>query len=257
MAKESTVETTTRDGLATIRLAREHGNAINDALVDDLASAARAAASDPDIRGVLLASRGKLFSPGLDLQDLVLLDRKAMDGFMTRFRDMLLDLYTLPKPVVAAISGAAMAGGCILSLTADWRVLRRGAPIGLNEIKVGVPLPLGVARLLAASVGRARLEEVALFGRNYQDDGAIASGLAHELHDEAGFEEHCRERLDELALKDPPSFAATKSYLRSAVAAEIASEGADHRKAWLDCWFSRETRGRIERIVTGLKERSA
>jgi Delta3-Delta2-enoyl-CoA isomerase len=251
------VAITIDQGLAIVRLSRDHGNAIDESLVDGLMAACQRVGADAGVRGVLLASRGKLFCPGLDLQDLVALDRRAMGRFMVKFRDMLLDLYTLPKPMVAAISGAAMAGGCILSLAADWRILRRGAPIGLNEIKVGVPLPYGVARVLKDSVHRPRLEEIALLGLNYADEEAVATGLVHELHEEAGFEEHCLRRLDEFATKDQRSFAATKKHLRSATAAMIEAEDHRHQKEWLDCWFSAGTRRRIEEIVAGLKVRSA
>jgi enoyl-CoA hydratase len=251
------VSVTVGNGLATMRLAREHGNAINEDLVTDLMSACHEIAPDPQIRGVLLASTGKLFCPGLDLQELVALDRRAMGRFMIRFRDVLLDLYTLPKPMVAALSGAALAGGCILSLTADWRVLKRGAPIGLNEIKVGVPLPFGVARVLRDAVHRTRMEEVALLGLNYADEEAVATGLVHEIHEEAGFEAHCLARLEEFASKDLRAFAHTKKYLRSSVASQIEAEDQRNQKEFLDCWFSPATRGRIDQIVAGLKSRSA
>ena len=68
------------DGLATIRLGREHGNAINPEMVDALTAAFRSVGDDPAVRGVLFASSGKLFSPGLDLQELILLDSAAPHG---------------------------------------------------------------------------------------------------------------------------------------------------------------------------------
>ena len=86
----------------------------------------------------------------------------------------------------------------------------------MNEVRVGVPFPFGVSMVLRESVPATRLEEVALFGRNYSGEEAVAAGLAHELHGEEGFEAHCRSRLEELADKDAKAFAITKRYLRSA-----------------------------------------
>src|SRR6185369_9186649 len=108
---------------------------------------------------VLLASaHPKLFSPGLDLVSLYEYDRPAMESFLGKFAATIWSLYDLRKPVVAAIAGHAVAGGCVLALTADYRVLRRGGvQIGLNEVKVGVPLPWSVALLLRASVPPAAL----------------------------------------------------------------------------------------------------
>ncbi|MCY0726014.1 enoyl-CoA hydratase/isomerase family protein, partial [Klebsiella pneumoniae] len=82
-----------------------------------------------------------------------------------------------PKPVVAAVGGHAVAGGCVLALTADWRVIKHGAVIGLAEVRVGVPFPFGVVTLLERSIAPARLAEVALFGRNYESEEAVATGL--------------------------------------------------------------------------------
>lgn len=249
------VTISTEGGLATIRMAREHGNAINAGLVRDLAAAFRQAHADPAVRGVLLASAGKIFCPGLDLQELIDYDRPAMERFMAGFNACLFSLYNFPKPLVAAVAGHALAGGCILVLTADHRVLRRGAIVGLNEVRVGVPLPFGVAAILCASVAVSRREEVALVGRNYTDDEAVATGLVHELWEVTGFEEHCTARLEELASKDPGAFAATKRYLRSGTVERILTHDAAHLPEFLDCWFSKGTRGRIRGIVAELRGR--
>ena len=155
--------TLTREGpIGVVRMDREHGNAINDALVESLVATLAEAESDPTIQGVLLTGGGKIFSPGLDLQELAVLDREAMERFMRRFSAAVLTLYTFPKPVVAVLHGHALAGGCVLALCADWRVLRRGALTGLNEVKVGVPLPFGVALIVRDAVPKSRLTEVAL-----------------------------------------------------------------------------------------------
>ena len=255
--RRSAVTVSAENGLATFRLSREHGNAIDLDLVEALIDACRRTSSDSSIRGVLLASSGSLFCPGFDLQVLVDCGREEMDRFMRGFHECLLALYSFPAPVVAALSGHAVAGGCILALTADWRVLRRDAMIGLNEVRVGVPLPYGVAHVLRDSVHRPRLEEVALLGRNYTNEEALATGLVHEVHEEAGFEDHARARLEEFASKDPGAFAATKRYLRSFTLERIRSEEAAHRAEFLDRWFSSATRRRIEAIVEGLRSAGA
>ena len=242
------------DGLATIRLGRAHGNAINPEMVDALTAAFRGAGEDPDVRGVLFASSGKLFSPGLDLQELILLDSAAMTQFLKRFVECILTLYSFEKPVVAAMHGHAVAGGCVLSLTADWRVLRRGAMVGLNEVMVGVPFPYGVSMILREVVPGARLAEVVLMGKNFRDEEACDVGLVHELHDEQGFEEACRGRLVELTGKDQKAFAITKRYLRSPAIERIRTHDLDHIDEFHDCWFSPETRARVEAIVAQLRK---
>jgi len=244
-----------RDGrIAVLRLDKARGNAIDEPLVEALAAAAAELARDPEVRGVLLASaHPKLFCPGLDLVSLVQYDRASMERFMSAFLVAVWALYGLPKPVVAAVSGAAVAGGCILALTADHRVLKRGAPIGLNEVKVGVPLPSSVTRLLRASVPPQALSRIALLGRNFSDETALEAGLADELGDADGFEALCRARLDEFADKDARALAATKAWLREGVLGEMMARESERLDAWLDGWFSPGTQERIRATVAGLK----
>lgn len=248
----SVSSTTSSAGIAVLRMDARRGNAINDDLLDGLSRGVEEAVRDPAVRAIVLASAAKLFSPGLDLVELSSLDRPEMERFMGRFGDCMLSVFSCPKPVFAAVSGHAVAGGCVLALTADRRILRRGAMMGLNEIQVGVPLPFGVAELLRESVSPAWIEEIALVGRNYRDEEAVEAGLAHEVHEAEGFLEYCLERIGEYAAKDPEAFARTKGYLRSAAIDRIRTMDAGHRGEFLDCWFSDGTRSRIAEIVRKL-----
>ncbi len=248
-----TLETSIRDGLATVRLHRRHGNAINLDMVDELTSTFRRLESDDAVRGVQLAAAGKLFSPGLDLQELIELERGDMARFLERFNACILSLYTFAKPVVAAIHGHAIAGGCVLTLTADWRVLQHEKMIGLNEVRVGVPFPFGVAMILRESVPQRHLEEIALYGRNYRGEEAANVGLVHEVHAAEGFEEHCGIRLESLANKDAAAFAITKRYLRAPTVERIMADEARLEVDFLDRWFSDTTRAKIRAIVDELK----
>jgi enoyl-CoA hydratase len=247
------VTLTREGGVGVVRLERAHGNAIDDTLVEGLVAALAEAESDPEVRGVLLTAGGKIFCPGLDLQELLALDREAMERFMRRFSAAVLSLYTFPKPVVASVHGHALAGGCVLALCADWRVLRRGAVIGLNEVKVGVPLPYGVALVVREAVPKHKITQVALLGRNFADDDAVAAGLADELAEPGSVEGEARARLDEFLSKDGFSFSVTKRYLRSSVVERVRANDRLLLPEWLDGWFSKGTRERIEAVVAELK----
>lgn len=249
------IRRSTKDGLLTVRLSRPHGNAINLELVEALIAVCDEAEADPGVRGVLLAASGKIFCPGLDLQELSRLDRPEMKHFLRRFNAGILRLFSFFKPLVAAIHGHAVAGGCVLSLTADWRILGRGALIGLNEVRVGVPFPFGVTVLMSEAIDASRREEVALFGRNYKDDEAVAAGLAHELADAEGFDGYCLARLGELAEKDPRAFSLTKRYLRSAAMERMRAATDGHDEEFLGSWFSEPTQRRIAGIVRDLEAR--
>jgi len=235
-----------------LKLDRPRANAMDGAFVDDMTRAVTAWEEDDGVRGVLLTSaHPRVFCPGLDLVSLVALDKAAMKDFMRRFARMVWALYGSSKPVVAAIGGHAVAGGCVLALTADYRVIARGARIGLNEVRVGVPLPWSVTTLLKASIRPERLGEVALLGRNFVDEGAVGVGLVHELVD-ADCEARGRERLEEFVDKDPDSLARTKRALRAAVLDEMKAREEEYLDDWLASWFSDSTRARIGEIVAGM-----
>jgi enoyl-CoA hydratase len=242
--------------LAVLRLSKARGNAIDEPLVEELARAAAEVAQDAGVRGVLLASgHPKLFCPGLDLVALADYDRASMERFMMSFAVAVWGLYGLPKPVVAAVNGAAVAGGCILALTADHRVLKRGAPIGLNEVKVGVPLPWTVTRLLRATIHAPALSRVALLGRNFTDAEAIETGLADEVAEAEGFEAACLARLEEFADKDPLALATTKAWLREGVLVEMMAHEAERVQGFLDGWFSAGTQERLRATVAVLQSK--
>ena len=244
------------NGLATVTLNRAHGNAINVELAEDLTRSCREAARDDAIHGLMLAGAGKLFCPGLDLQELVELDRSEMERFVIDFATCIAELYAFPKPMVAAIHGHAVAGGCVLTLTADWRVLRAGALVGLNEVRVGVPLPFGVSLILRESVPRLHLEEVALLGKNYRDDAALSAGLVHEVHAGELFEEHCRQRLQEFVSRDLGALMITKRFLRSSIVERIRENGTRDVPEFLDAWYRPQTQARIRGIVDELRQRN-
>jgi enoyl-CoA hydratase len=250
----STVRLESAGALAVLRMDKARGNALDDALVADLASAFRQAEDDPAVRGVLLASaHPKLFCPGLDLVSLVEYDPPALQGFMGRFADLVAALFGSRKPVVAAVGGHAVAGGCILALTADLRVLSRsGAQIGLNEVRVGVPLPWGVTVMLRACLPPTSHARVALLGLNFSGEEAVQVGLVDALADPEGFEDACLERLREMAEKDPFAFGTTKAYLRADALAEMRERESEGMEDFLRGWFSEGTQERVRRAVAGL-----
>jgi enoyl-CoA hydratase/carnithine racemase len=246
-----------KDGrLVTLRLDKPRGNAIDRELCVELLRTARELNGDDSVGAVLLASaHPKLFCPGLDLRTLLTYDRAALEEFMRVFGEAIWELYGFSRPLVAALSGHAVAGGCILALTADYRVLRRGAQIGLNELKIGVPLPWSVALLVRASVPPSALADVALLGTSVSDERAVALGLAHELAEGDAFEATCRKKALEFVDRDTGSFQATKRYLRQAVLQEMRSKETDLIPEWVDCWFTPATQERIQKIVASLGAR--
>lgn len=182
------VETLTHGPIAELRLARAPVNALNPALCVDLRHAL-AASLEAGARGIVLSGGPKVFSAGLDVPYLLSLgdDRTALTDAWRGFFDTAMALATCPVPVVAAMSGHAPAGGCVLALCCDYRIMTAGPDperpfhIGLNETQVGLVVPQGIQRLMQRVVGRHRAERMLLIGEMVDAQRALAIGLVDEL----------------------------------------------------------------------------
>src|SRR5262245_41558021 len=128
--------------IAVVHLARNRANALNEELVAELAAALDQAAADAQVRALVLASDAPdMFSAGFDVREVFAYDRPRMSTFFGSFVRSFERLRTLPKPVVCALNGHAFAGGAILALAADFRVMAERAVVSVNEVDLAVCLP--------------------------------------------------------------------------------------------------------------------
>ena len=165
-----------------IRMARPPVNALDPGLCRAIAEAVPAAA-DSGARGIVLTGEGKVFSAGLDIPHLLALgSREAVGAAWTGFLDAARAIAASPVPVVAAINGHSPAGGCVLALCCDYRVMAEGAfRIGLNETQVGLVAPDGIQHLMRRTVGTHRASLLLLRGELVESASAHAMGLVDEL----------------------------------------------------------------------------
>src|SRR5690606_37189955 len=169
-----------------LRLARAPVNALDPALCDALAGAIETAVAG-GARGLLLSGGPKVFSAGLDVPHLLALDAPALRAAWESFFHAARALAGSPVPVVAAINGHAPAGGCVLALCCDYRVMAAGAyRIGLNETQVGLVAPEGIQSLMRRVVGAHRAERLLVAGEMVDARRALDIGLVDEL---AGIDE--------------------------------------------------------------------
>src|SRR5215216_3736679 len=190
------IKTEINEGLLIIKMARGKANALNAAMVEELNQAIADAGNNTSVRGVVLASdRAKFFSAGFDVQEVFEYDRETMLEFFGRFIDLYEGMMGLPKPVIAAVNGHAFAGGAVLALASDWRVMAEGDfGFALNEINLGMALPPGMIRMAICAVGTRRARELVLEGRTLRPAEALETGLACELATTEAVIERARER---------------------------------------------------------------
>jgi len=241
-----------RDEVAILRLDDGRANAIGPAFLDGMEGALDGLG---DARAVVVVGFGAIFSAGLDLPSLIALDEPAMQAFIARFGEVMLRLFTLPRPVVAAVNGHAVAGGCVLALQADVRVGadREGTKIGLNETALGIGLPSVVVETLRFRVPASSLVPIALEGRLFGARDALALGLLDELAAPEALEARAVARARELAAIPPVAFAQVKAMLRAPVVERVRAEAAVDAARWTATWFSADGQARLRAAVARLR----
>jgi enoyl-CoA hydratase/carnithine racemase len=169
------------DGIGTIRLDRPPMNALNSQVQNEIREAAEEAADDPSIRAVVVYGGEKVFAAGADIKqmlDMTYEDMSARAGALTR---AIGSVSLIPKPVVAAIAGYALGGGCELALACDWRVISAEAKVGQPEINLGIIPGAGGTQRLSRLIGPARAKDMIMSGRMVDAEEALAIGLADRV----------------------------------------------------------------------------
>lgn len=200
------IERSSSDGITTLRLAHGKASALDLELVEAL-TVAFAEETKSDSRAVLLTGSGSIFSAGVDLFRLVNDGADYALRFVQAMTAMYLDMFSFPKPLVVFVNGHAIAGGCIFTLCADYRVMAPGnGRIGMPELLVGVPFPAAVLEIVRYSVPLQHRQSLIYTGRTIVADEALRTGVVDELSDLARAEEMARH----LASLPARAFALTK-----------------------------------------------
>lgn len=254
----SLVETTAHGTIQELRLARAPVNALDPDLCSELRSAIAAAVAD-GAQGLVLSGGPNVFSAGLDVPLLLTLgdDRVALIAAWQQFFDAARALAGAPVPVVAAIAGHAPAGGCVLALCCDYRVMARSADpdkpfrIGLNETRVGLVAPEGIQHLLRRVIGSHRAERLLVSGDLVDGERALAIGLVDELVAPERVVMRAREWLDELLALPRQPVLDTRAIARTDLIAALQPERIALDR-FIDAWSAPDTQAGLRTLVAKL-----
>lgn len=243
------LETREQDGVRTLSMVHGKANAFDTELLAALQDSLAAAESDA-IKAVVLTGSGSIFSAGVDLFRVVDGGRDYLETFLPALSGLLSRLFSFPKPVIAAINGHAIAGGCILACACDRKVGVRGsARIGVPELRVGVPFPAAALHVVRFAVGNARLAEMVLGGETYTPDRALDLGFLDRLVDPEDLLECALVEARQLARLGRHTFALTKSQLRRKTAETMRIEGERSDADVLAVWSDSRTQAKIRAYV--------
>jgi len=168
-------------GIATIRLDRPPMNALNVQVQEELRAAAAEVGERPDVAAVVLYGGEKVFAAGADVKEMATMSYTEMVDRSGALQSSFTAIARIPKPVVAAVTGYALGGGCELALCADFRVCGEDAKLGQPEILLGVIPGAGGTQRLPRLVGPARAKEIIFSGRFVAADEALRIGLVDRV----------------------------------------------------------------------------
>lgn len=243
------IEITHHDGVAIFRLAHGKANALDIELLDAITAKLQELKTGP-ARAVILTGTGRMFSPGLDLIRLSTGGAEYMRQLLPALHRSFDTLFNFPKPVIAAVNGHAVAGGCVLACCADVRIAARDdSRFGVTEILVGVPFPAMALEVMRFATKPQYFPDVILSGATCSGEEALERGLLNEIADPAELTDRAMTRARSLAALPPATFALTKSQLRQPQA-DLMEKNGMHIDALVEqVWTSPETLQNIRSYV--------
>ncbi len=249
------IEITNHGAIRELRLARPPANALNPELLRRLIAELDAAGAG-GARAIVISGRPGLFTGGLDVPELVKLDRRQMLEAWTVFFDAQARLAASPIPVVAAITGHSPAGGAVLALYCDFRVMADGPyKIGLNEVQVGLcPGPV-IYAVLRRLVGSRHADRLVSAGLLLSPSEALEIGLVDRLVPESDVVAAAIEWARTMIALPPQAVAATRGYARQDLVALVSHLGPTDYEMMNEAWFSAETQRTLHALVERLKKR--
>ncbi|MGD2158738.1 MAG: enoyl-CoA hydratase/isomerase family protein [Anaerolineales bacterium] len=233
-----------RNNVALVKLDRGVTNAIHLQLVDELDGALQRIKRDSRTRAlVLLSANDKFFSIGFDIPSLFGLSMEDFLGFYQAFNRVCLELYTFPKPTVAAVTGHAIAGGCILALCCDYRFIAEGRRLmGLNEIKLGVPVPYTADCVLRDLVGVRVARDVMEGGEFYQPEDAFQMGMVDRICPPEKVLTQAVEKAKVLSAFSQQAYTLIKRNRVEQIEEYIKAHLKAKERLFVDRWYSEEAR---------------
>lgn len=229
------LQTALRDEVAIVTLEHGKANALDLELCRELAHQVTHATSAA--KAAVITGRGSIFSAGVDLLRVLDEGPDYVTEFLSALSTLCETVVGFPKPLVAAINGHAIAGGCVLACMADRRIMAQGTGrVGVPELLVGVPFPAAPLAVLQSAIPTQFVTEVIYGCDTYDPPAALARGLIDEITEPDSLLDHAVATASKLSGVSPEAFRLTKAHLRRSVLHQIRSPAndieADVRRFW-------------------------
>lgn len=252
----NTINVTIKDRLALITLNRGKSNALNGEMITELTDMLHNIANDSNIGGVIITGRENFFSAGLDLIELYGYNEEEAKSFWDLFLNFVAKITAFQKPLVAAINGHSPAGGCVIALACDARVMAEGKYIiGLNEVPVGIIVPESIFNLYAFWLGKAHASRSLLEGKLFSPDEALQIGLVDELVNPDSIMTAAERRIRKYMALEPNTWQQSKLNIRKELIAATGADQSEVLKVMIAQWWAPSTRNLLKMIIDNLQKK--
>ncbi|AIJ13236.1 enoyl-CoA hydratase/isomerase family protein [Streptomyces lividans] len=238
-----TVHLEVAEGVGTLRLERPPMNALDVATQDRLKELAEEITRREDVRAVVIHGGEKVFAAGADIKEMQVMDHAAMIARSRALQDSFTAVARIPKPVVAAVTGYALGGGCELALCADFRIAGENAKLGQPEILLGLIPGAGGTQRLSRLIGPSKAKDLIFTGRQVKADEALALGLVDRVVPAAEVYEQAHAWAARLAKGPAIALRAAKEAIDTGLETDIETGLAVERN-WFAGLFATEDRER-------------
>ncbi|WP_411031610.1 enoyl-CoA hydratase/isomerase family protein [Spongiimicrobium sp. 3-5] len=252
-----TIEIEKKENYAIVRLNRGKVNAINHQMVTELTATFNDLQHNDTVKGVILTGIPHFFSAGLDVIELYGYNEKEIAAFFADFGTLHVQLATFPKPLVCAITGYAPAGGCVLAVAADYRIMAAGDKytIGLNEVAVNIQISNNLVNAYAFWIGTGLAHKYVLEGKLLHVEEALTCGLVDAVLPLEEVLVRAEEKMRHYLQADETIFKNTKQKLRNTWLSNLETDGAKDLGQAITLWWSPPIRAKMKAFVDNLQKK--
>ncbi len=251
------IKTKLDNSILTIRINRPKVNAINMDMIKSMSNVLDSSIKNPNIKGVILTGSQGIFSGGLDLIELADKNKQYMTEFWDIFSNLLIKIYSFPKVIFSAISGHSPAGGTVIAIMTDYRIMSKGKYfIGLNEVAVGLTMPVGIGSVFKNVLGYRLAEKMTMKGELVFPDKAQELGLIDELFDnkESNIIDFSVNIMNEWLKMPLNSQIESKLIMRESTLDKMKKNLKKDNELIITAWFSDEGKAIRQSIIDKLKK---
>lgn len=252
-----TITITRKQRYVILQLNRGKVNAINHAMVKEIRAAFSEFGTDDSIEGVILTGIPNFFSAGLDVIELFGYDKDQITAFFADFGGMFLDMVTFQKPLIAAITGYSPAGGCVMAVACDYRIMAEGEKftIGLNEVAVNIQISQNLIDAYAFWIGTGKAHQYILSGKLLKGQEAKEVGLVDQVVPLQEVLSTAENQMKVYLQADQEIFTNTKKKLRKHWLERLEMNPEKDLQQAAQLWWKPAIRAKMEAFVNSLQKK--